>query len=134
MVLRRFLSSQAGLVDTRTERHFLHPQSFLPFFVLVFVPKLVNAKHQNRRQHRHTRTNLGELLLFQIPLLDAVVPGAAEQHISLHRQALDAVIMWRFKVMGWTYISQSSLCHIEHLEKRTEEQMCKNILQQHVIN
>lgn len=60
-------------------------------------------------------THLCELLLLQFPFLDAVVSRSTEQHVSLHSQTLDAVIMWRLKVMSWTYVSQSSLCHIKHL-------------------
>lgn len=60
-------------------------------------------------------THLCELLLLQFPFLDAVVSRSTEQHVSLHSQTLDAVIMWRLKVMSWTYVSQSSLCHVKHL-------------------
>lgn len=60
-------------------------------------------------------THLRELLLLQFPFLDAVVSRSTEQHVSLHSQTLDAIIMWRLKVMSWTYVSQSSLCHVKHL-------------------
>lgn len=62
-----------------------------------------------------TETHLSKLLLLHVPFFDAVVSRATEQHISLYRQALDAVVMWRLKVMSWTYVTQGSLRHIKHL-------------------
>lgn len=75
--------------------------------------------------HTQTHTNLSELMLFQIPFFDAVVSGAAEQHISMHGQALNAVVVWRLKVMSRTYITQSSLCHIKHLEIKEQNGKCE---------
>lgn len=63
-------------------------------------------------------TDLCELLLLQLPLLDAVVSRAAEQHVSLHGQTFNAVIVRRLKVMSGTHITQSSFCHIKYLERK----------------
>ncbi len=78
-----------------------------------------------KETHTHTHTHLSELLLLQIPFFDAVVSRPAEQHISLYSQTLDAIVMGRLKVMSWTYVAQSSLCHVKHLKRAQEAGDCK---------
>lgn len=83
----------------------------------------VSAFNYNERCFSFTKTHtyLSELVLLQIPLFDAVVSRAAEQHVSLHGQTLQAVVMWRLKVIGRTDVPHSSLCHVKHLGSEREE-------------
>lgn len=126
VMLPRFFKP-SGRSDRQTCREqFPLSWFFLAVCLLVFVSKLVKEK-QRQHSHIHTHTNLSEFLLIQIPFFDAVVSGAAEQHISLHGQALNAIIVWWLKVMSWTYITQSSLCHIKHLARKEQNGKCLKI-------
>lgn len=65
--------------------------------------------------------NLNELLLFQVPLLDAVVPGATEQDVSLDGQTFDTVIVRGLKVVGWADGAHHAVAQLEHLQRRRAE-------------
>lgn len=58
---------------------------------------------------------LNQFLLFQVPLLDAVVAGAAEQHVAVYGQALDAVVVRRLKVVSGTDVPLHAFRDIKHL-------------------
>lgn len=58
---------------------------------------------------------LNQFLLLQIPFLNAVVPGAAEQHVAVHGQALDAVVVRRLKVVSGTDVPLHTFRDIKHL-------------------
>lgn len=75
--------------------------------VWVFIVSMASGAAPN--------TYLSELVLLQIPFFDAVVPGAAEQHVALHGQTLQAVIVGRLEVVGGAYVTHGSLGHIKHL-------------------
>lgn len=62
--------------------------------------------------------NLNELLLFQVPLLDAIVSGATEQYVSLDSQAFDTIIVRRLKVVGWANGTRHIVTQLEHLQRR----------------
>lgn len=61
--------------------------------------------------------HLDELLLFQVPLLDAVIPGAAEQDVSLDGEAFDAVIVRGLEVVGGADGARHALPQLEHLRE-----------------
>lgn len=61
--------------------------------------------------------DLDKFLLLQIPLLDAVVPGAAEKDISLDGQALDAVVVRGLKVVRGANVAHHALRDLKHLGK-----------------
>jgi hypothetical protein len=61
--------------------------------------------------------HLDELLLLEVPLLDTIVPGATEQDVSLDSQALDAIIVWGLKVVGWANGAHHTLTQLEHLQE-----------------
>lgn len=58
---------------------------------------------------------LNQFLLLQIPLLNAVVTGPAEQHVAVHGQALDAVVVRRLKVVSGTDVPLHAFRDIKHL-------------------
>lgn len=58
---------------------------------------------------------LQQVFAVQVPLLDAVVPGPAEEHVALDHQRLDAVVMRRLKVVRWADAPQGTFGHIEQL-------------------
>lgn len=58
---------------------------------------------------------LNELLLIQVPLLDAIVSGTTEQYISLDGQAFDTVIVRGLKVVGWANGARYTVAQLEHL-------------------
>lgn len=62
--------------------------------------------------------NLNELLLFQVPLLDAIVSGATEQYVSLDGQAFDTIIVRGLKVVGWANGACHTVTQLEHLQTR----------------
>lgn len=62
--------------------------------------------------------NLEKFLLLQIPLLYAIVPGAAEEDISLDGQALDAVIVRGLEVVSGANIAHHALSNLKHLEEK----------------
>lgn len=64
--------------------------------------------------------HLDELLLLQVPLLDAVVPGATEKDISLDGQTLDAIVVRRLEVVGGANGAAHTLTQLEHLVVRRE--------------
>lgn len=61
---------------------------------------------------------LQQVFAIQVPFLDAVVPGAAEEHVPLDHQRLDAVVVWRLKVVCWADAAQRALGYIEELEPK----------------
>lgn len=61
--------------------------------------------------------DLDKFLLLQIPLLDAVVPGAAEEDVSLDGQALDAIVVRGLEVVSGANIACHALCDLKHLGK-----------------
>lgn len=60
--------------------------------------------------------NLNEFLLFQVPLLDAIVAGATEQYVSLDGQAFDTIIVRGLKVVGWANGACHTVAQLEHLQ------------------
>lgn len=58
---------------------------------------------------------LQQVFAVQVPLLDAVVPRAAEQHVSLDHQGLDAVVVRRLEVVRGPDAPQRALGHVEQL-------------------
>lgn len=63
--------------------------------------------------------DLDKFLLLQIPLLDAVVPGATEEDVSLDSQALDAVIVRGLKVVSGANVAHHALSNLKHLGRKT---------------
>lgn len=61
--------------------------------------------------------DLDKFLLLQIPLLYAVVPGAAEKDISLDGQALNAIVVRGLEVVSGANIARHALRDLKHLEK-----------------
>lgn len=62
--------------------------------------------------------DLDKFLLLQIPLLYAVVPGAAEEDVSLNGQALDTVIVRGLKVVSGANIAHHALSNLKHLGEK----------------
>lgn len=71
-----------------------------------------------------SQPDLDELLVLQVPLLDAIVTGAAEQDVPVDSQALDAVVVWGLKVVGGADGAGHTVTQLEHLgeEGRREPQ------------
>lgn len=61
---------------------------------------------------------LQQVFAIQVPFLDAVVPGAAEEHVPLDHQRLDAVVVWRLKVVCWADAAQRALSYVKELEPK----------------
>lgn len=68
-----------------------------------------------RTSCRRLRPYLQQVFTLQVPLLDAVVPRAAEEHVSLHHQGLDAVVVRRLKVVRGADAPQGAFGHVEQL-------------------
>ena len=62
--------------------------------------------------------HLHELLVLQVPLLDAIVPGATEQDVPLDGQTLDAVVVRGLEVVGGPDGARHALAQLEHLQKK----------------
>lgn len=62
--------------------------------------------------------NLDELLLVQVPLLDAIVSGATEEYVSLDSQAFNTIIVRGLKVVGWANGARHTVAQLEHLQTR----------------
>lgn len=62
--------------------------------------------------------DLDKFLLLQIPLLYAIVPGAAEEDVSLDGQALNAVIVRGLKVVSGANIAHHALSNLKHLGEK----------------
>lgn len=60
---------------------------------------------------------LQQVSAVQVPLLDAIVPGAAEEHVALDHQRLNAVVVWRLKVVGRPHTSQGAFADIKQLQQ-----------------
>lgn len=56
---------------------------------------------------------LQQVFAIQVPLLDAIVAGAAEEHVALDHQRLDAVVVRRLKVVGGSHASQGAFVDIK---------------------
>ena len=61
-------------------------------------------------------TNVFLLLFSQVPLLDACVTRASEQQVTHQTQRLDAVVVWRLKVVLGTQHSDRVFHHFKHLQ------------------
>lgn len=59
--------------------------------------------------------DLQQVFTVQVPLLDAVVSRAAEEHVPLDHQRLDAVVMRRLEVVRGTDAPQRAFSHVEQL-------------------
>lgn len=81
------------------------PSSKIPLPFVTTVPVLCSPP------------DLDKFLLLQIPLLDAVVPGAAEKDISLDGQALDAVVVRGLEVVRGANVAHHALRDLKHLGK-----------------
>lgn len=64
---------------------------------------------------------LQQVFAVQVPLLDAVVAGATEEHVALDHQRLNAVIVRRLKVVGGSHASQGALVDIKQLIKTKQK-------------
>lgn len=62
--------------------------------------------------------NLNEFLLFQVPLLNAIVPGTTEQYVSLDGQAFDTIVVRGLKVVGWANGAHHTVAQLEHLQRK----------------
>lgn len=65
--------------------------------------------------------HLQQVFAVQVPLLDAVVPGSAEQDVALDHQRLDAVVVRRLKVVSGADAAQRALGHVEQLQQPPED-------------
>ena len=65
----------------------------------------------------NSRSYLGELSLFQVPLLDARVPGPAEESIALDGHGLDAIVVRRVKVEGRCQTSRGTRLYLKQLKQ-----------------
>ena len=75
-------------------------------------PQALPGTSLSHPQHLH------ELLVLQVPLLDAVVPGATEQDVPLDGQTLDAVVVRGLEVVGGPDGARHALTQLEHLQKK----------------
>lgn len=62
-----------------------------------------------------SQSDLDELLVLQVPLLDAIVTGAAEQDVPVDGQALDAVVVRGLKVVSGADGAGHTVTQLEHL-------------------
>lgn len=62
--------------------------------------------------------DLDKFLLLQIPLLYAIVPGAAEEDVALDGQALDAIVVRGLKVVSGANIAHHTLSNLKYLGGR----------------
>lgn len=76
--------------------------------------------------------NLNELLLFQVPLLDAIVSGTTEQYISLDGQAFDTIIVRGLKVVGWANGARYTVAQLEHLRMKRGQNSDKGMINQSI--
>ena len=74
-------------------------------------PQALPGTSLSHPQHLH------ELLVLQVPLLDAVVPGATEQDVPLDGQTLDAVVVRGLEVVGGPDGARHALTQLKHLQK-----------------
>ena len=75
-------------------------------------PQALPGTSLSHPQHLH------ELLVLQVPLLDAVVPGATEQDVPLDGQTLDAVVVRGLEVVGGPDGARHALTQLKHLQKK----------------
>lgn len=61
---------------------------------------------------------LQQVFALQVPLLDAVVPRAAEEHVPLDHQRLDTVVMRGLEVVRGADAALRAFSHVEELEHR----------------
>lgn len=61
----------------------------------------------------------------QIPFLDTVVSGAAEENVPLHHQRFNTVVMWWLKVVCRADAPQRAFSHIKQLQEAEDEQVLR---------
>lgn len=65
--------------------------------------------------YTHRYFYLNQFLLTQIPFLNAIVTGTAEQDVAVYGKALNPIIMRGLKVMSRSNVALGALCHIKYL-------------------
>lgn len=68
---------------------------------------------------------LQKVFLGQVPLLDPIVSGPAEEVVALNGERFDAVVMRRLKIVSGTHSAQSAFGYIEHLkQQKANSEVC----------
>lgn len=78
--------------------------------------KCLAQGHTDRKKKKERPNYLQQIFAVQVPLLDAIVPGAAEEHVALDHQRLDAVVVRRLKVVCRSHTSKGALADVKQLQ------------------
>ena len=103
----KFCESSPGLTP---QDLWIKSRSYLTIFLIKSRSYLTILKIKSR-------SYLGELSLFQVPLLDARVPGPAEESIALDGHGLDAIVVRRVKVEGRCQTSRGTRLYLKQLKQ-----------------